>query len=105
MMSQLDVLIRNLYSNPPKHGANIVRTILSDPKLYQEWKDELKGMAGRIQSMRSALFNELTKLQTPGNWTHITSQIGMFSFTGLFSFVLFFPTLFHKRKYILTTKD
>jgi len=26
VLSQLDIIIRNLYSNPPKHGANIVKT-------------------------------------------------------------------------------
>ncbi|EOD11943.1 aspartate aminotransferase [Emiliania huxleyi CCMP1516] len=83
VMSQLDIIIRNLYSNPPKHGANIVKTVLSDPALYQEWRDELKAMSLRIQDMRTALYDELTSLGTPGSWTHITSQIGMFSFTGL----------------------
>ena len=83
VMSQLDVLIRNIYSNPPKHGANIVKTILSDPTLNQEWKDELRAMSHRIIDMRKALCEELVKLGTPGDWSHITSQIGMFSFTGL----------------------
>merc|ERR1711953_287294 len=83
VMSQLDIIIRNLYSNPPKHGAEIVKTVLSDETLYQEWKDELRAMSVRIQDMRKALFDELTALCTPGSWTHITSQIGMFSFTGL----------------------
>jgi len=83
VMSQLDIIIRNLYSNPPKHGAEIVKTVLSDAALYQEWKDELRAMSVRIQDMRKALFDELTALGTPGSWTHITSQIGMFSFTGL----------------------
>jgi aspartate/tyrosine/aromatic aminotransferase len=81
--SQLDVIIRNLYSNPPKHGANIVRTVLSSPELYQEWRDELLAMSVRIQDMRKELYDELVTLGTPGDWTHITSQIGMFSFTGL----------------------
>jgi aspartate/tyrosine/aromatic aminotransferase len=81
--SQLDVLIRNLYSNPPKHGANVVKTVLSDPQLYQEWRDELKEMSLRIQDMRKLLYDELVALGTPGDWSHITSQIGMFSFTGL----------------------
>lgn len=83
VMSQLDIIIRNLYSNPPKHGANIVKTVLSDAALYQEWRDELLAMSKRIQSMRTMLYDELIALGTPGNWTHITSQIGMFSFTGL----------------------
>jgi len=83
VMSQMDIIIRNLYSNPPKHGANIVKTVLSDPALYQEWRDELLAMSVRIQDMRAELFGELQTLGTPGDWSHITSQIGMFSFTGL----------------------
>jgi len=83
VMSQMDIIIRNLYSNPPKHGANIVKTVLSDPALYQEWRDELMAMSKRIQDMRAMLLAELKTLGTPGDWSHITSQIGMFSFTGL----------------------
>merc|ERR1719424_2009140 len=83
VMSQLDVIIRNLYSNPPKHGANIVKIVLKNPELEQEWRDELMAMSVRIQDMRKELLDELTRLETPGNWDHITSQIGMFSFTGL----------------------
>lgn len=33
--------------------------------------------------MRKALRDKLEELQTPGDWSHITSQIGMFSYTGL----------------------
>merc|ERR1719506_544717 len=83
VMGQLDIIIRNLYSNPPKHGANIVKTVLSDPALYQEWRDELLAMSVRIQDMRKEMYDELQRLGTPGTWEHVTSQIGMFSFTGL----------------------
>jgi len=83
VLGQMDIIIRNLYSNPPKHGANIVKIVLSNPELYQEWREELLAMSLRIQDMRKALYDELVNLGTPGSWTHITSQIGMFSFTGL----------------------
>mmetsp|Transcript_120627 Transcript_120627/g.341712 ORF Transcript_120627/g.341712 Transcript_120627/m.341712 type:complete len:408 (-) Transcript_120627:76-1299(-) len=83
VLSQLDIIIRNLYSNPPKHGAEIVKTVLSTPALYQEWRGELMAMSKRIIDMRELLFNELTRLGTPGNWGHVKTQIGMFSFTGL----------------------
>lgn len=36
-MSQLKILIRGFYSNPPIHGARIVTEILSDPKLKAQW--------------------------------------------------------------------
>jgi len=83
VLSQLDVIIRNLYSNPPKHGMDIVKKILSTPELEKEWREELLAMSVRIQDMRKELRDELERLGTPGSWKHITDQIGMFSFTGL----------------------
>jgi len=82
-LSQLKMIVRPMYSNPPKHGAHIVAHCLGDQGLYQEWAVELKGMADRIIQMRSLLLSELQRLGTPGDWSHITSQIGMFSFTGI----------------------
>ncbi|KAF5377649.1 hypothetical protein D9615_005354 [Tricholomella constricta] len=82
--SQLKIVIRPMYSNPPIHGALIANAILGDKALYAQWEGEVKGMADRIISMREKLFGMLTHdLQTPGEWSHIKSQIGMFSFTGL----------------------
>ncbi|KAJ7038141.1 glutamic oxaloacetic transaminase AAT1 [Mycena alexandri] len=82
--SQLKIVIRPMYSNPPSHGARIANTILSNEELYAEWESEVKGMADRIITMREKLYNILTNdLKTPGEWGHIKSQIGMFSFTGL----------------------
>lgn len=81
--SQLKILVRRMFSNPPAHGARIVSTILNDAGLTAQWKQELSGMANRIIKMRAALLGNLKELGTPGDWTHITSQIGMFSFTGL----------------------
>lgn len=77
--SQLKIVIRPMYSNPPLHGARIANMILSRPELYGEWEAEVKGMAERIISMRERLCNELTNThKTPGEWGHIKSQIGMF---------------------------
>lgn len=81
--SQLKTVIRPLYSNPPRHGAAIVVAILSDPELYKQWRVELQGMADRIKSMRSQLFQALKDADAPGDWSHIVNQIGMFSYTGL----------------------
>jgi aspartate/tyrosine/aromatic aminotransferase len=39
-------------------------------------------MAERIIAMREKLYDLLVELKTPGEWGHIKSQIGMFSFTG-----------------------
>ena len=40
-------------------------------------------MTTRIKSMRDGLYQCLKALGTPGDWSHIINQIGMFSFTGL----------------------
>eukprot|EP00878_Enallax_costatus_P047720 GHUV01058807.1.p1 GENE.GHUV01058807.1~~GHUV01058807.1.p1 ORF type:complete len:187 (-),score=25.45 GHUV01058807.1:186-746(-) len=83
VQSQLCAVIRPMYSSPPMHGAAIVVTVLSDPQLYSLWKRELADMSARIQRMRTALKSALLDVGCPGNWDHITNQIGMFSFTGL----------------------
>ncbi|KAG8730872.1 aspartate transaminase aat1 [Ceratobasidium sp. 423] len=35
--SQLKIIVRPMYSNPPIHGARIAGTILADPALYKQW--------------------------------------------------------------------
>lgn len=82
--SQIKIIVRPLYSNPPMHGAKIAGTILADQQLYQQWLGEVKGMADRINGMRSTLKNLLVQdLNSKLNWDHITNQIGMFAFLGI----------------------
>ncbi|RYN49274.1 Aspartate aminotransferase [Alternaria alternata] len=81
--SQIKILVRPLYSNPPVHGARIASEILNDPSLNKQWLGEVKGMADRIITMRALLKENLEKLGSKHDWSHITSQIGMFAYTGL----------------------
>ncbi|KAF2731665.1 aspartate aminotransferase [Polyplosphaeria fusca] len=81
--SQLAILQRSEISNPPIYGARVASTVLNNPELFAEWKENLCTMSGRIIDMRKALRSKLEELGTPGTWNHITDQIGMFSFTGL----------------------
>jgi len=83
VLSQLKLVIRPMYSNPPIHGAHLVMKILGDPERLAAWKKQLADMANRIQEVRTLLRTGLEKKGTPGTWDHITSQIGMFSYTGL----------------------
>lgn len=83
LTSQLKVSIRRMYSNPPRHGAQIASRILNTPELNNLWLSEVKGMADRIISMRKQLVENLKKEGSTHNWQHITDQIGMFCFTGL----------------------
>ncbi|KAF2185256.1 hypothetical protein K469DRAFT_726804 [Zopfia rhizophila CBS 207.26] len=81
--SQIKILVRPLYSNPPIHGARIASEILNDPALNKQWLGEVKDMADRIITMRALLKENLEKLGSKHDWSHITSQIGMFAYTGL----------------------
>eukprot|EP01091_Cochliopodium_minus_P004015 TRINITY_DN13938_c0_g1_i1.p1 TRINITY_DN13938_c0_g1~~TRINITY_DN13938_c0_g1_i1.p1 ORF type:complete len:446 (+),score=141.22 TRINITY_DN13938_c0_g1_i1:50-1339(+) len=83
LQSQLQILIRPMYSNPPVHGARIVSTILGDPELTKLWREEVKLMADRIIQMRTNLVSSLHKHGSQRDWSHITKQIGMFCFSGL----------------------
>merc|ERR1712137_395113 len=83
LRSQLNALIRPMYSNPPIFGARLVTEILEDAELKQQWLEEVNGMSGRIIRMREALVKGLKNAGSERNWDHITDQIGMFCFTGL----------------------
>ncbi|OIW05980.1 hypothetical protein TanjilG_11667 [Lupinus angustifolius] len=81
--SQLQLISRPMYSNPPLHGALIVSTVLGDPELKKLWLEEVKGMADRIIGMRTTLRENLEKRGSPLPWQHITDQIGMFCYSGM----------------------
>ncbi len=71
--TNLLALARSLWSMPPDHGAAIVRTILEDPGLTRQWRDELDSMRERINAVRKNLSDEFPTL------TAIAGQRGLFS--------------------------
>lgn len=81
--SQLLRLVRAEISNPPLFGSRIVHTILSTPKLRLQWQTDLETMSGRIKQMRSLLRKKIALHDNVGDWSHLESQVGMFSYTGL----------------------
>lgn len=81
--SQLLRLVRAEISNPPLFGARIVHTILSTPELRLQWMKDLEMMSGRIKQMRCVLRNEIEMYDDVGDWSHLESQVGTFSYTGL----------------------
>ncbi len=83
VLSQLKIVIRTNYSNPPTHGAQIVATVLTTPALRAMWEDELAGMRVRIKDMRALLQTRLTAAGSTQDVSFITRQKGMFSYTGL----------------------
>lgn len=83
VLSQLKIVIRTNYSNPPTHGGAVVAAVLNDPTLRALWEKELGEMRVRIKAMRQKLVDGLKAAGVTQNMDFITTQIGMFSYSGL----------------------
>ena len=83
VLSQLKIVIRTNYSNPPTFGAQVVATVLNTPELRLLWEEELAGMRVRIKAMREQLVTKLQAAGVQGDLSFITRQKGMFSYSGL----------------------
>lgn len=82
-LSQLKRAVRSNYSNPPRHGAAVVATVLGDAELTALWTQELTAMRERIAAMRQALVEALRAGGAKRDFTFLLDQSGMFSYTGL----------------------
>mmetsp|Transcript_6900 Transcript_6900/g.10097 ORF Transcript_6900/g.10097 Transcript_6900/m.10097 type:complete len:430 (+) Transcript_6900:25-1314(+) len=83
--SNLMTMIRSSYSNPPIYGARLVEAVFSNEELTKQWHQDVQTMAHRIRDMREALVSKLAEKGSTRDWSHITSQIGMFAYSGLTS--------------------
>ncbi|MES2425214.1 MAG: amino acid aminotransferase [Pseudomonadota bacterium] len=83
VLSQLKIVIRTNYSNPPTHGGAVVAAVLNTPELRTVWEKELGEMRVRIKAMRQKLVDGLKAAGVQQDMGFITSQIGMFSYSGL----------------------
>ncbi|HWJ89140.1 MAG TPA: amino acid aminotransferase [Pelagibacterium sp.] len=81
--SQMLNVIRGAYSQPPDHGAEIVRMILEDDALRQEWMDELEAMRKRMVHNRTALSEAIRKRSNSTDFDFVADHRGMFSLLGL----------------------
>ena len=81
--SQVNNVVRTIYSVPPDHGAVVVATILNDNKLKAAWRVELAEMRGRLREMR-VLLNDALKEKAPDHdFSHLVRARGMFCFLGI----------------------
>ena len=83
VLSQLEIVIRTNYSNPPTHGGAVVAKVLTTPALRQQWEEELGAMRVRIKAMRQKLVDGLQAAGVQQDMSFMTQQIGMFSYSGL----------------------
>jgi aromatic-amino-acid transaminase len=83
VLSQLKRVVRTNYSNPPTHGSSVVATVLATPELRSLWEQELAGMRDRIREMRTGLVQKLAERGVSRDFSFVTRQRGMFSYSGL----------------------
>jgi aromatic-amino-acid transaminase len=83
VLSQVKRLVRSNYSNPPTHGGQIVATVLANPELRTLWEQELGQMRDRIKSMRKLLVEKIHARVPGADFSFVTRQRGMFSYSGL----------------------
>jgi aromatic-amino-acid transaminase len=83
VLSQVKRTVRTNYSNPPTHGGAVVAMVLATPDLRQMWEGELAQMRERIKAMRQGLADGLKAQGVAQDFGFVTSQRGMFSYTGL----------------------
>lgn len=83
VLSQLKIAIRTNYSNPPIHGGAVVAAVLNDPARRAVWEQELAEMRVRIKAMRQKFVDGLKAAGVKQDMSFITTQIGMFSYSGL----------------------
>jgi aromatic-amino-acid transaminase len=83
VMSQLKRVIRTNYSNPPTHGGAVVAAVLASPELRAMWETELGEMRDRIRTMRESLVAKLKAAGAKRDFSFVSAQRGMFSYSGL----------------------
>jgi aromatic-amino-acid transaminase len=83
VLSQLKRLVRTIYSSPPSYGAQLVSIVLTSPELRALWISELDEMRNRINEMRHLFVERLKETVPARDFSFITRQRGMFSYSGL----------------------
>ncbi|MCF6343677.1 MAG: aspartate/tyrosine/aromatic aminotransferase [Devosiaceae bacterium] len=81
--SQMGNVVRASYSQPPDHGAEIVRVILNDKDLRKEWEGEVKEVRERVKYLRKKLANAIRERSNSSDFDFIVEHSGMFSLLGL----------------------
>lgn len=81
--SQVAIVARENYSNPPAHGGAIVSEILHDAELSAMWREELTEMRDRINTLRRDFVDALKPYGLDEKYACVAEQRGMFSYTGL----------------------
>lgn len=82
VQAAMQALGRANHSMPPDHGAAVVRIILEDDKLRNDWQQELDGMRSRMLALRQGFADALRSVSGSDRFSFIAAHRGMFSLSG-----------------------
>lgn len=81
--SQMQRIIRGVYSNPPAHGAQIVVEVMRDPVLIRQWENEVNQARERLCNNREIFLRELIERSKTVDFRFAKHHKGMFSYLDL----------------------
>lgn len=81
--SHVKPLIRGMYSMGPLHGTRIAAAVLNSKQLYRLWQEEVMEMKQRVTAMRNTLIQSISRESDRHDFTFLTQQKGLFSYSGL----------------------
>ncbi|QPC74486.1 hypothetical protein HYE68_005238 [Fusarium pseudograminearum] len=81
--SVLQKVQRSTITAPPAYGARVAAQVLGTPPIREQWAKDLVAMSSRLRAVRRQLYEELVRLETPGDWSHVVKQTGMFAYIGI----------------------
>ena len=78
-----NVCARHSYGTPPRLGSEIVKSLVSDQSLLDEWHRDLASMACRSNEQREKFVSLLAENSSTDRWKHLLGQVGKFSYLSL----------------------
>ena len=83
MRRNIRSIIRTNYSNPPRHGAHIVKLVLQSHNLRKMWELEVQEFRNRMQNLRK-IFSQKLKEKLPNRpFEFLDKGHGFFCLLGL----------------------
>ncbi len=83
MRRNIRSLIRTTYSNPPRHGAHIVKLVLQTANLRNMWELEVDHARNRMQSLRKIFSQKLREKMPNRTFAYLDEGHGFFCLLGL----------------------
>ncbi|CAI5759449.1 unnamed protein product [Candida verbasci] len=83
IQSTLVKIFRVECSFAPAYGSRIAINIFENQKLYKQWEIDISNITKRLKGIRQKILDKFQELGTPGDWSNVITQTGLFWHSGL----------------------